>query len=75
LWNEMPVIGWLLGLGFHSCGAEELSLLGCYMALIFEWLRHLKRTVVPSSSGLSSPRSICHSSQKTVNFSRWSMFQ
>jgi hypothetical protein len=37
LLNEMSVIGWLLGLGFCGCGAEDLSLLGCYMALIFEW--------------------------------------
>jgi hypothetical protein len=37
----MPVIGWLLGLGVHSRGAEDLSLLGCYMALIFEWLTTL----------------------------------
>jgi hypothetical protein len=65
----MPVIGWLLGVGFHSCGAEDLSLLGCYMALIYEWLRHFKRTVMPSSAGLSSPRrSIYLSSKKTESF-------
>jgi hypothetical protein len=40
----MPVIGWLLGLGFCGCGTEDLSVLGCYMALIFEWFRHFKRT-------------------------------
>jgi len=49
LWNEMPVTGRLPGLGFHTCGAEEWSLLGCYMALIFEWLLHFKRPVIPSS--------------------------
>jgi hypothetical protein len=61
----MPVIGWVLDLGFHSRGVEDLSLVGCYMVSLVEWLQHVKRTVVPSSSGLSSPRiSIYHSSPK-----------